>query len=541
MTVPPAGDSPFLAAGPPPDYTQSGENMSGIYIADVVIGFFLVLVLFLHYVANRKCRATGCWLAWSVLAAAGPFLNHEIAFLPAGARPVFAFAADAFGGGAYLFLYAGLRQFFGKRRFSPFSLVLCAASVLVSLFGAFRYFSTGSRLPAVTACVFGATSLYAASAAQLLAARIQSASRVSVVFNAIVCASLAVWYAIRASLALGLIPVPGAAGYFLLVDALVMMPQASAFLCAFGFLVMCDQRSAAEQVEAREHLKLIFKTHPDAVWIIRLADGVILDVNNRFLDLTGQSRGDVIGKTSFQIGLWSDDAVRARVFDLMKRGGEKIENTELEYRTKDGKVRNGIFSSRRLLHRGEVHVIGVIHDVTERRQLEEVLQHQAETDDLTGLPNRRHFMALAAAEIKRASRLGHQLSLAMIDIDLFKNINDTWGHAAGDKALVAFVEVCRAHVREIDVFARVGGDEFVVMFPETGMTIALEIMTRVCQLQYARAFVVRGVASHISISVGISTLAGERDTLDELLSRADRAMYRSKDRGRNRVTLQDES
>jgi two-component system cell cycle response regulator len=170
-------------------------------------------------------------------------------------------------------------------------------------------------------------------------------------------------------------------------------------------------------------------------------------------------------------------------------------------------------------------------------RLEDELRHQATTDVLTGISNRRHFLALAQNEINRAQRLNHPLAIALLDIDHFKSINDVYGHAAGDQALSIFVTTCQQNLREIDVLARLGGDEFVILLPETGCDQAYTALERIRKALTAVPFDFAGQPVQITISIDIANLAHESESLDAFLGRADEALYRAKEAGRNQIVI----
>jgi diguanylate cyclase (GGDEF)-like protein/PAS domain S-box-containing protein len=184
-----------------------------------------------------------------------------------------------------------------------------------------------------------------------------------------------------------------------------------------------------------------------------------------------------------------------------------------------------------------VELVSVSRDITERKRLKEELQLQASTDELTGVINRRHFLALAHNELRRALRLKLPLSIALIDIDYFKAINDTHGHAAGDQALKAFTRVCQKHIREIDVFARFGGDEFVLLFPKTSIEQAYHAVERVRLALESQPLEFEDLSVSLTISSGIASSSSDPETFDTLLKWADQALYQAKEAGRNRVVV----
>jgi diguanylate cyclase (GGDEF)-like protein len=179
----------------------------------------------------------------------------------------------------------------------------------------------------------------------------------------------------------------------------------------------------------------------------------------------------------------------------------------------------------------------LLDEIGERKLLEDELQRHASTDVLTGISNRRHFLELIQSEIKHANRFDYPLALAMIDLDRFKQLNDRHGHAAGDTALIAFVEVCRHNIREIDLLARFGGDEFVLLMPNTDCDQAALVVEHVRKALEQHSLPFFSEAERLTISVGITTLAHAREPIETLLIRADAALYEAKAQGRNRIVI----
>lgn len=177
-------------------------------------------------------------------------------------------------------------------------------------------------------------------------------------------------------------------------------------------------------------------------------------------------------------------------------------------------------------------------DLRERNaELIRELERQVTRDPLTGLSNRRHFIATAQAELQRAARYRHPLALLMIDIDHFKPINDTHGHLAGDEVLKAVAEACAHAVRGQDCLARLGGEEFAVLMPETGLHQAQSAAERLREAVARLRCELPGGAVAPTVSIGVSMCAGSAETLSSLMRRADHAMYSAKGQGRNRVVV----
>lgn len=165
------------------------------------------------------------------------------------------------------------------------------------------------------------------------------------------------------------------------------------------------------------------------------------------------------------------------------------------------------------------------------------LEELATTDPLTGIANRRKMTEQIAAELERARRFGHPLSVLMVDIDFFKRINDTHGHDTGDSAIVGLANLLAASLRAIDTAARFGGEEFVVLMPETDETVAAVAAERLRAAAAALCIPAgSGVDVTLTISIGVAS-AKRDDTPSSLLMRADKALYRAKQEGRDRVVL----
>lgn len=167
------------------------------------------------------------------------------------------------------------------------------------------------------------------------------------------------------------------------------------------------------------------------------------------------------------------------------------------------------------------------------------LRSLAAKDELTGLNNRRNLMKLLQKEIERAQRYGSPLSAVMIDIDHFKDFNDNYGHQAGDVILMEVAQLITAASREIDVIGRYGGEEFLVVLPETHVDQAIVYAERLRSTveHFGRERQKTYPSCHLSISVGVTSLLRERDDLEQLIHRVDHALYAAKDRGRNRVCV----
>jgi len=193
------------------------------------------------------------------------------------------------------------------------------------------------------------------------------------------------------------------------------------------------------------------------------------------------------------------------------------------------------FRTSYLMHRRrllEELVASQTRDLTEANRR---LQELASRDSLTGIYNRRYFIELAGVELERARRTGRPACLLLIDIDHFKRVNDTFGHAAGDEVLRGVVTSVGEQLRDSDLFARIGGEELIVLMPETGLEAGRLVAERLrCAIEAAQ-YPIPGRTVGVTISIGLAITATPVEPLNELMERADRALYAAKAGGRNRV------
>ncbi len=186
---------------------------------------------------------------------------------------------------------------------------------------------------------------------------------------------------------------------------------------------------------------------------------------------------------------------------------------------------------------GESILKFISHSSVEARYHEEIYQ-LATHDALTEMHNRRHFIETVEKEIARAMRHQRELTMCIIDVDLFKPINDRYGHISGDHVLKQIAAVVRRHVRNDDAAARIGGEEFAVLLPECGADAAYGFAERLREAVEAVVFRPGGEPQTITVSIGIAALTPDRDTVSRMMAAADAALYRAKSEGRNRVCIE---
>lgn len=183
-----------------------------------------------------------------------------------------------------------------------------------------------------------------------------------------------------------------------------------------------------------------------------------------------------------------------------------------------------------------VEFVGIARDVTDRLDLIDKLAQQANHDDLTGLANRRFLMQQARLELARAIRYQYPLSLLMLDIDHFKKVNDQHGHLSGDMVLKQLGQELKLFLREHDLVGRIGGEEFVMLLPETSLDEATAIAERLRQsVEKLTLSILNEQAITITVSIGVASAMEEEQTLDNIWQTADERLYQAKTSGRNRV------
>ena len=295
-------------------------------------------------------------------------------------------------------------------------------------------------------------------------------------------------------------------------------------------------RDLADRRRTEEQLCLsakAFENIGDGV-VVMAEDRTTISVNTAFCKMTGYAPEEVHGKAApiFDESR-HDQGFAAELWNEVHRAGEW--SGEVWNRRKNGEVYPQYLRLNVVKSEAGVptHFVGICTDITSLKRYEQQLHHQAHHDALTGLPNRISFQKRTAEAIMRAARSGARLAVMLLDVDRFKSINDSLGHAAGDEVLRAVAERLRASLREVDAVARFGGDEFGILLDSIDDNHGAARVAQKLLDELGKPLHIQGQELYITASIGISCYPEDGTDPEVLFMNSDAAMYRAKEEGRN--------
>jgi diguanylate cyclase (GGDEF)-like protein/PAS domain S-box-containing protein len=286
----------------------------------------------------------------------------------------------------------------------------------------------------------------------------------------------------------------------------------------------------------------LFEAAQDGILILDAETGMIEDVNPFLMKMLSYSHEEFMEKKLWEVGAFKDVDVSRDAFQALQKN-EYIRYENLPLRAKDGKLIQVEFVSNVYMV-GKKRVIQCnIRDITERKlaqdallKSEALLREMSVRDHLTGLFNRRYMEETLERELLRASRKNTSLGVIMIDIDNFKQFNDAFGHAAGDLILCELGKLLLEHIRGEDIVCRYGGDEFIIVMPDTSRETTCKRAELICEnTPKIHLQLEDQTLEVITLSLGIAIFPEDGHNSADILKVADKALYKAKHNGRNRV------
>ena len=325
----------------------------------------------------------------------------------------------------------------------------------------------------------------------------------------------------------------------------IAVVSASSILLMLGLLTAYFDRKlatlTAREAEAlkqsEETFRALIENASDIIAVID-AQGVFAYESSSAKHILGYRTKDIVGRPLAElVEPEQSENVKQFIASVLVRP-DALATVELKLRHNDGSWREFEVVGKNLLYEPAINgIVGNFRDITERKRLMAALEKLSETDPLTGALNRRGFLKLAEREFERMRRSGQPLTVIMIDIDHFKRVNDTYGHAAGDLVLAKIAEQCRTHIRSIDVLARFGGEEFIVLMMDAELPDAQGMVARLREAIAAAG--IRTIKGEVSVtaSFGIATVDPRMIDLETAIRLADEALYEAKNAGRNCIKV----
>ncbi len=322
-----------------------------------------------------------------------------------------------------------------------------------------------------------------------------------------------------------------------LVDSIAILLYVGLSCClAICLTIMVNLRLIQQFKVQEEKFSSAFHSSPYAIMLTRLPDGIILEVNKGFEDMTGYSEKDALGKTTLGLSLWAREEDRMEVVQKLLQT-QSVQGAEIEFRKKSGERITGLFSANIIMLNNEKCVLSSISDITEISLMKEKLHSMATHDGLTGLPNRVLLDDRFGLSVANAQRKKKGFAIMLIDVDRFKSVNDSHGHLVGDIALKAVAEKLTGLLRKADTVARFGGDEFVVLLGEIEEKESTVIVAEKILTEFRKPFVIQDKTLTLNLSMGIALYPDDGADMNELMKKSDESLYYVKEHGRDNYKL----
>ena len=317
---------------------------------------------------------------------------------------------------------------------------------------------------------------------------------------------------------------------------LVRLPLENRRLIRASYIDITERKQIENALrESEKKYRALFEESLDGLFISNAA-GNFTDINQKVVRMLGYDSKEEMLAIDLEKDIYAYPADKANIFAFVNEKG--FAELEVIVKKKNGERITTLCSYSAVKDQGGsiISYRGMIRDITEKKKSEELIWRQANFDTLTGLPNRDMFHDRLEQEIKKSYRECLPLALLLIDLDHFKQVNDTLGHAMGDLLLQEAARRIRACVRGSDTLARLGGDEFTVILSSMSETGHVEDVAQKIVNILAQPFRLGSDEVYVSASIGITLYPSDADDIDSLIKNADQAMYVAKNKGRNRFS-----
>jgi diguanylate cyclase (GGDEF)-like protein/PAS domain S-box-containing protein len=328
---------------------------------------------------------------------------------------------------------------------------------------------------------------------------------------------------------------------FRFYKAVYIMEGRKAGLIGIMLDITESKKLERELFQSEEKCRTIFDSARDVI-IMHDLDGNIMNANKSAESLYGYPKDVLIGMNirdiAHSMGKLEQKKIEERLKDIRDKGSLVFETVLLDSDSREIAVE---INARVIEFAGKKAIVSISRDITRRKQTEELVKNMAYKDSLTGLPNRRLFDDRFQIACSGADRNNSRLAILVMDLDGFKDINDSYGHQVGDQVLIEVGRRLRQSIRRSDTVARLGGDEFIILLSDIKTEEDADKITRKIQRFFRDYFLIEGHKIKISLSIGTSIYPDDGRELEELIKKSDKAMYWVKNHGRDGYRLYKEA
>lgn len=497
----------------------------GVSLVSMINSMLSLLVLGFLFV-NYKERIHGIdyWIYSQIISICGFMVSVLRVVIPSELAIL---VSNTLHFSAVIFLWEGLARYLGVKFDQRFNVIMISAGIL----GFFYFTLSQPNLQARIIILHGILCLLALRMMLIFSRKAQKVTQKASLIMSLALAFYALVSLYNILIAL-FAPIPEnylegnlytIIGHTGLIILTVMLTYAE--------ILLVSDKLLHKVIASEQKLNLVFDNSPAPLIVTHFGDGRIFNANASFLRMFGYTLEEIIGKTTFELSMWVDAKQREALLEEI-RIKRRLDDREFVLRLKDGTQRicklSGMMIKLMEESDPEDYLLINVADITKDVMTREDLKHIATHDHLTGLANRILFYDRFDSDKARANRHQHQLAVIALDLNRLKQINDTYGHPAGDAALVHIAQQISGMLRKSDTFARFGGDEFCILLDEI---TSLDDVNRVVEKILERMnepLMIRDKAIHLSIAMGIALYPQDAETTDDLIQRADMALYEAK-------------